>query len=99
MQYASLNSVSDFGLTARCTTMLLALAPFVVHAQEGIVMGLLCSIADPGTITYYIGWVALMRGGLCMVHVNVAKALFANVGLSQRNLFEVSVVCFLICAA
>jgi hypothetical protein len=48
-------------------------------------------------ITYYIGWIALICGGL--VHVNIAKALFANINLSQRNLFEVSVVCFLICAA
>lgn len=48
-------------------------------------------------ITYYVGWIALICGGL--VHVNIAKAIFLNVGLTQRNLFEVSVVCFLICAA
>jgi len=48
-------------------------------------------------ITYYIGWVALICGGL--VHVNIARTLFTSMGLSQRNLFEVSVVCFLICAA
>ena len=48
-------------------------------------------------VTYYIGWIALFCGGL--VHVNIAKTLFANIGLSQRNLFEISVVCFLICAA
>ena len=48
-------------------------------------------------ITYYIGWIALICGGL--VHANIARTLFANIGLSQRNLFEVSVVCFLICAA
>jgi len=48
-------------------------------------------------ITYYIGWISLICGGL--VHVNIAKALFANMGLTQRNLFELSVVCFLICAA
>jgi len=48
-------------------------------------------------ITYYIGWIALICGGL--VHVNIAKALLANMGLSQRNLFEICVVCFLICAA
>lgn len=48
-------------------------------------------------VTYYIGWIALACGTL--VHVNVARALFANMGLSQRNLFEASVVCFLICVA
>ena len=48
-------------------------------------------------VTYYVGWIALACGAL--VHVNVARAMFANMGLSQRNLFEVSVVCFLICAA
>jgi hypothetical protein len=50
-----------------------------------------------GRITYYFGWVALLCGGL--VHVNVAKALFLKMDLSQRNLFEVSVMCFLVCAA
>jgi hypothetical protein len=50
-----------------------------------------------GRITYYIGWLALVCGGL--VHVNIGKTAFMNIGLSQRNLFEVSVVCFLICAA
>jgi len=48
-------------------------------------------------ITYYIGWIALICGGL--VHMNIAKTLFANISLTQRNLFEGSVVCFLICAA
>jgi hypothetical protein len=50
-----------------------------------------------GRITYYLGWVALLCGAL--VHVNVARTLFANIALTQRNLFEGSVVCFLICAA
>ena len=48
-------------------------------------------------ITYYAGWIALACGSL--VHLNVARNLFASIGLSQRNLFEVSVVCFLICVA
>jgi hypothetical protein len=50
-----------------------------------------------GRVTYYMGWLALVCGGL--VHVNIGKTPFMNIGLSQRNLFEVSVVCFLICAA
>ena len=50
-----------------------------------------------GRITYYVGWISLACGGL--VHFNVAKPLFMSLGLSQRNLFELSVVCFLICVA
>jgi len=50
-----------------------------------------------GRITYYVGWIGLVCGGA--VHVNIARNLFLNMGLTQRNLFEVSVVCFLICAA
>ncbi len=50
-----------------------------------------------GRITYYVGWIALVCGGL--VHLNVAKTLFANMQLSQRNLFEVGVACFLISIA
>ena len=38
-----------------------------------------------------------MCGGL--VHVNIAKALFAAMNLTKRNLFEVSAVCFVICIA
>ncbi len=50
-----------------------------------------------GRITYYVGWVALLCGGL--VHLNIAKALFAAMSLTKRNLFEVSVACFVICVA
>ena len=48
-------------------------------------------------VTYYAGWIALVCGSV--VHMNVARAAFANIGLSQRNLFEGAVVCFLICVA
>jgi len=48
-------------------------------------------------ISYYIGWIALVCGGF--VHVNIAKSLFLRIDLTQRNLFEVSVMCFLICVA
>ena len=48
-------------------------------------------------VTYYAGWIALACGSL--VHLSVARSQFASIGLSQRNLFEVSVVCFLICVA
>jgi hypothetical protein len=60
-------------------------------------MGHVARLQLVARVTYYFGWIALLCGGL--VHVNVAKALFANIGLSQRNLFEASVVCFLICVA
>jgi hypothetical protein len=50
-----------------------------------------------GRITYYVGWITLVCGGL--VHVNIARSLFQRLDLTQRNLFEVSVVCFLICVA
>lgn len=50
-----------------------------------------------GRITYYVGWVALVCGAA--VHVDIARSLFATMDLSQRNLFEVAVVCLLICAA
>ncbi len=50
-----------------------------------------------GRITYYVGWIALFCGGL--VHLNIAKALFAAMSLTKRNLFEVSIMCFVICMA
>jgi hypothetical protein len=60
-------------------------------------MGRLSRLQLVGRVTYYVGWVALVCGGL--VHVNVAKPLFLSMNLSQRNLLEVSVVCFVICMA
>ncbi len=50
-----------------------------------------------GRITYYVGWIALVCGGL--FHFNIATKLLLAVNLPQRNLFEFSVVCFLICIA
>jgi len=50
-----------------------------------------------GRVTYYVGWIALVCGGL--VHLNIATNLFLAMRLTQRNLFELSVVCFLICIA
>jgi hypothetical protein len=48
-------------------------------------------------ITYYLGWISLVCGGL--MHLNIGKALFTAMSLSKRNLFEVSVICFIICVA
>jgi hypothetical protein len=50
-----------------------------------------------GRITYYVGWIALLAGGL--VHFNLATTLFLSLHLTKRNLFEVSMVCFVICIA
>jgi hypothetical protein len=60
-------------------------------------MGHLARLQLVGRITYYVGWIALGCGGL--VHLNIGRSLFLNLSLSQRNLFEISVVCFLICVA
>jgi len=48
-------------------------------------------------VTYYVGWIALVLGGV--YHFNVATNLFVAMRLPQRNLFELSVMCFLICIA
>jgi hypothetical protein len=50
-----------------------------------------------GRVTYYVGWIALLCGGL--IHVNLATAFFLSIGLTKRNLFETSLVCFVICMA
>jgi hypothetical protein len=50
-----------------------------------------------GKLTYYLGWIALVCGGA--VHLNIAKGMFTAMQLSQRNLFELGVVCFLIAIA
>ena len=48
-------------------------------------------------VTYYFGWIALICGGL--VQVNIGRALFDAINISKGNLFEASVICFLICMA
>ena len=60
-------------------------------------MGSFARLQLVGRVTYYIGWVSLLCGGA--VHINIAKAMFLSIGLTQRNLFELSTVCFLICVA
>ena len=60
-------------------------------------MGHFARLQLVGKVTYYFGWVALVCGGL--VHINIGKALFLKIDLSQRNLLELSVLCFLICVA
>jgi hypothetical protein len=60
-------------------------------------MGHVARLQLVGRVTYYVGWISLLSGGL--VHLNVARALFLGLSLTQRNLFEVSIVCFLISIA
>ena len=50
-----------------------------------------------GRLTYYLGWIALLCGAV--VHINIARSLFLAIDLTQRNLFEVSVISFVICVA
>jgi hypothetical protein len=60
-------------------------------------MGHLARLQLVGRVTYYLGWIGLLCGAL--VHLNVARGMFLAIDLTQRNLFEVSVLCFLICIA
>lgn len=50
-----------------------------------------------GKVTYYVGWITLLCGGL--VHLNIATNLFMTLRMTQRNLFEISVMSFVICVA
>jgi hypothetical protein len=50
-----------------------------------------------GRISYYVGWLALLCGGL--LQVNIARALFISIGLTKRNVFELSIASFVICMA
>ena len=47
-------------------------------------------------ITYYLGWLATALGALS--HFGLGSRLVA-IGVSQRNLFEASVLFFIICMA
>lgn len=50
-----------------------------------------------GRVTYYLGWITALCGAF--VHFQVATRLFSAISLTQRNLFEGSVLFFLICTA
>jgi len=64
---------------------------------EDFTMGHFARLQLIGRITYYAGWLALLGGAL--LHLNIARNFFLAMNLSKRNLFEASVVCFLICMA
>jgi hypothetical protein len=48
-------------------------------------------------VTYYLGWVAAVCGGL--VHLTIGTALFRSLTLSKRNLLEISLFFFIVAAA
>ena len=48
-------------------------------------------------VSYYIAWVLTLCG--LVVHFGLAAAMFRSMDLSQRNLFEGSVLLFLISVA
>ena len=73
-----------------------ARSPSCAH-KEGFTMSHVIRLQLIGRVTYYVGWIALVCGGL--LQLNIATKLFLAMSLSKRNLFEVSVVCFLICIA
>jgi hypothetical protein len=50
-----------------------------------------------GRVTYYLGWISLVCGAL--VHLGLGRAAFMAMSLTKRNLFEIGVVCFVICIA
>ena len=50
-----------------------------------------------GRVTYYLGWIAAVCGGLA--HFGLATRMFISINLTQRNLFEGSMLFFLICTA
>lgn len=50
-----------------------------------------------GRITYYLGWLTLLCGGL--TQLNIGRTVFLSMSLTKRNLFEISVMLFLICIA
>jgi len=50
-----------------------------------------------GRVSYYLGWLALICGGL--FHLKIGQPLFLALSLTKRNLFELAMVCFVICVA
>ena len=50
-----------------------------------------------GRITYYLGWVSALCGALA--HFTPLTRVFIFANLTKRNLFEASVLFFLICMA
>jgi hypothetical protein len=60
-------------------------------------MGHFARLQLVGRIAYYAGWISLLLGGL--VHFSVGRTLFITMNLTKRNLFEISLMLFVICMA
>jgi hypothetical protein len=60
-------------------------------------MGHFARLQLVGRVTYYLGWISLVCGTL--VHLGIGRAAFMAMSLTKRNLFEIAVVCFVICIA
>lgn len=60
-------------------------------------MGHFARLQLVGRVTYYLGWISLVCGAL--VHLGLGRAAFTAMSLTKRNLFEIAVVCFVICIA
>jgi len=66
-------------------------------SKEDFTMSHVIRLQWIGRVTYYVGWITLVCGGL--FHLNIGTNLFLAMHLPKRNLFEFSVMCFLICIA
>jgi len=60
-------------------------------------MGHFARLQLVGRITYYLGWIALLCAGL--THLYIGRPLFTALSVNKRNLFEISVMLFVICMA
>jgi hypothetical protein len=50
-----------------------------------------------GRVTYYLGWISALCGALA--HFSLVTRVFVMAHITKRNLFEASVLFFLICTA
>jgi hypothetical protein len=85
-----------YNLNRSPTALILGHSLTLFH-REGFTMGHFVRLQLIGRVTYYVGWITLLCGGL--LHLNIAGKLFLAMHLTKRNLFEVSVACFVICIA
>jgi hypothetical protein len=69
----------------------------IIRRKGGLLMDSRERLNLIARVTYYLGWLLLIIGGL--VHAGLGKAFFQSIGLPQRNLFEAGMALFLICAA
>ena len=71
--------------------------PHKLQVGEGLTMDSVNRQQLVTTVTYYAGWLTAICGGL--VHFTLGAAMFRTVDLTKRNLFEASVMFFVISIA